>query len=184
MSGISEVSGLAGLGEAPAAHAGVVKRVLERMADGVAMAGGLVFVALIGMSIVSIVGRKLFAAPIQGDVELMQMGAAVGAAAFLPYCQIHDHHIKVDAFTGWLPAGARGALDTVAHLVLTAMAVLLTWRTALQTLDTHAGGEVSTLLSVPMWIPVALLVPSFALLALTGGYRAARALAAIGRSAP
>ena len=109
MSGISEVSGLAGLGEAPAAHAGVVKRVLERMADGVAMAGGLVFVALIGMSIVSIVGRKLFAAPIQGDVELMQMGAAVGAAAFLPYCQIHDHHIKVDAFTGWLPSGPRSA---------------------------------------------------------------------------
>ncbi len=184
MSGISEAGGFAETAPAPAARAVAVKRVLEHAAGGLAMAGGLVFVALIAMSIVSIVGRKLFAAPIQGDVELLQMGAAVGAAAFLPYCQVHDHHIKVDAFTGWLPARARAALDAVAHLVLTAMAALLAWRTALQTLDTHAGGEVSTLLSVPMWIPVALLVPSFALLALTGGYRAGHAVAAIGRSAP
>jgi TRAP-type C4-dicarboxylate transport system permease small subunit len=162
-----------------AARKGVLGRVLGRAADALAIAGGLLFVALIGMSIVSIVGRKLFAMPIQGDIELMQMGAAVGAAAFLPYCQFQDHHIKVDAFTGWLPAGARAALDAVAHLVLTAMAGLLTWRTALQALDTRAAGEVSTLLSVPAWIPVALLVPSFVLLAFCGGYRLVQACVAV-----
>lgn len=157
-------------------------RTLLAISKQLAVAGGLVFVGLVVMSIVSIVGRKLFAAPIQGDVELMQMGTAVGAAAFLPYCQFQDHHIKVDAFTAWLPAAARAALDAAAHLVLTAMAALLAWRTALQALDTRVAGEVSTLLSVPQWIPVALLVPSFALLACCGAYRALRALAAtVGR---
>jgi hypothetical protein len=38
-----------------------------------AIAGGLVFVALVVMSIVSIIGRKLISAPVPGDVELLQV---------------------------------------------------------------------------------------------------------------
>lgn len=151
-------------------------RLLDRLATGFTMLGGLTFCALIVMSIVSIVGRKLFSAPVQGDVELMQMGAAVGAAAFLPLCELYDHNVKVDALTGWMSDRGRALLDTAAHGLLTVAAVLITWRTALAAVDGHSSGEVSTLLSVPMWQPVALLVPSFALLALCGLYRTGRAL--------
>ena len=35
-------------------------------------AGGLVFVALVAMQIVSIVGRKLFAWPVPGDVDVIE----------------------------------------------------------------------------------------------------------------
>lgn len=155
---------------------GRVGKVLERIAVSFTMLGGLAFCALIVMSIISIVGRKLFAWPVQGDVELMQMGAAVGAAAFLPLCALFDHNVKVDALTGWMSDRGRAALDTLAHGLLAVAAVLITWRTTLAALDSHASGEVSTLLTVPMWLPVALLVPSFALLALCGLYRASRAL--------
>ena len=58
-----------------------IGRLLDRLATQFTMLGGLIFCALIAMSIVSIVGRKLFATPVQGDVELMQMGAAVGAGS-------------------------------------------------------------------------------------------------------
>jgi TRAP-type mannitol/chloroaromatic compound transport system permease small subunit len=153
-----------------------VGRLLARAAALFTMLGGLTFCALIAMSIVSIVGRKLFSAPVQGDVELMQMGAAVGAAAFLPLCELHDHNIKVDALTGWMGVRSRATLDTVAHLMLSIAAVLITWRTGLAVVDGYASGEVSTLLTIPMWQPVALLVPSFALLALCGLYRARRSL--------
>lgn len=155
-----------------------VGRVLDRQATGFAMLGGLTFCALIVMSIVSIVGRKLFSTPVPGDVELMQMGVAVGAAAFLPLCELFDHNIKVDALTGWMTDRGRAALDTVAHGLLTVAAVLITWRTSLAVVDGYSSGEVSTLLTVPMWLPVALLVPSFALLALCGLYRTSRSLQA------
>ena len=148
-----------------------VGRLLDRVATLFTMLGGLTFCALIAMSIISIVGRKLFSAPVQGDVELMQMGAAVGAAAFLPLCELHDHNIKVAALTGWMSARSRAALDTVAHLMLSVAAAFITWRTWLAVVDGYSSGEVSTLLSIPMWQPVALLVPSFALLALCGLHR-------------
>jgi TRAP-type mannitol/chloroaromatic compound transport system permease small subunit len=161
-----------------------VGRLLDRVAMLFTMLGGLTFCALIVMSIVSIVGRKLFAAPVQGDVELMQMGAAVGAAAFLPLCELYDHNIKVDALTGWMSQRGRAVLDTAAHGLLTIAAVLVTWRTALAVVDGYSSGEVSTLLTVPMWLPVALLVPSFALLALCGLYRTGRSLRDAMGSAP
>ena len=148
-----------------------VAGVLSSAATWLAMSGGFVFCALIAMSIVSIVGRKLFSSPVQGDVELMQIGAAVGAAAFLPLCELHDNHIKVDALTSWMGGPARAALDTVAHLMLTVAAAAITWRTGMAVRDAMSYGEVSTLLSVPVWQPVALLVPSFALLTLCGLYR-------------
>lgn len=166
-----------------AAPASGVARVLTRAATGLAMSGGFIFCALIAMSIVSIVGRKLFSSPVQGDVELMQMGAAVGAAAFLPICEMHDNHIKVDALTSWMSDAARAALDTLAHLMLTVATAAITWRTVMAVQDAMSYGEVSTLLSVPVWQPVALLVPSFALMTLCALYQTVRSAAlAMGRS--
>ena len=55
---------------------------LARWRRTLAIAGGLVFVALVAMSIVSIVGRKLFAWPVPGDVEMLQMCAAFASSAF------------------------------------------------------------------------------------------------------
>jgi TRAP-type C4-dicarboxylate transport system permease small subunit len=145
--------------------------VLEKLSLAFAVAGGLVFVGLIGMSLVSIVGRKLASSPVQGDIELMQMGAAVGTAAFLPLCTLRDHHIKVDALTGGLPSAGRGLLDAIAQLLLCAVASVLTWRTTLAAIDTHSSGEMSSLLLIPQWIPVAMLVPSLLLFAVCAAFR-------------
>lgn len=150
---------------------------LDRLVTGWALLGGLVFVALVGMSIVSIVGRKLFAHPIEGDMELLMMGAAVGSAAFLPLCEMHDHHIKVDALTTWMSVRGRAWLDTLAHALLMGASAVLTWRTALYVIEAHENTEVSTLLLVPLWQPVVLLVPSFVLLTLAAGYRVSVSLA-------
>jgi TRAP-type C4-dicarboxylate transport system permease small subunit len=135
------------------------------------LAGGLVFVAIVVMSIVSIVGRKLFSTPIEGDMELLMMGAAVGSAAFLPVCEMDDHHIKVDALTTWMSERGRALLDVLAHGLLTLASGVITWRSALYTVECYENMEVSTLLLVPLWQPVLLMVPSFVLLTLAALYR-------------
>jgi len=150
---------------------GGVLGLLNQVITGWGLTGGAVFCLLVLMSIVSIVGRKLFDAPIQGDMELLQMGAAIGSAAFLPLCELHDHHIKVDALTTWMSERGRAALDAVGHGLLLVVALLLVWRTGLYTIEAKENMEVSTLLLVPLWWPVLLLVPSFVLLALAALHR-------------
>ena len=149
-----------------------VGRWLDKLSLWFALTGGAIFISLVAMSIVSILGRKLFSSPIQGDLELMQIGSAVGAAAFLPLCELYDHNIKVDALTSWLSQRARRLLDGVAHLLLCAATGIITWRTALSVPDVKESFEVSALLDIPMWIPVFLLVPSLGLLSIAALYRA------------
>ena len=141
-------------------------RFLGPICQGFALAGGLVLVALVGMSLISLVGRKLFAAPIRGDMELMEMGAAVAIAAFLPLCELRGRHIKADAFTLLAPVRFNRTLDLISHVLMFLAAGILSWRTFLQMQDSMTYGDVSTLLSVPMWVPLMLLTPSLALLAL------------------
>lgn len=139
-----------------------------------AMVGGTLFVGLLLMSLVSIIGRKLFSLPVPGDLEVMQMGGAVAVGTFFPYCQMADGHVKVDFFTTWLPSRTRAALDAIAALLLCAVVSLITWRTAEATITSMQSGEISFMLSWPVWITIALLVPSLALFALTGLYMAAK----------
>ena len=75
---------------------GSLAQSLYLLTKGFAVGGGLLFVALVAMSLISIVGRKLASAPIPGDIEMMQMGTAVAAAAMLAYCEMERHHLRVD----------------------------------------------------------------------------------------
>lgn len=156
---------LAAPGESCAPVAGPWGRRLHALTRLFAIAGGAGFIALVLMSLVSIIGRKLAATPVPGDIEIMQMGSAVAAAAMLPFCEMERHHLRVDFFTQRLPARARHALDALSHLLLALVAAVIAWRTTVGALSLREAGESSMMLLWPVWTVVAALVPSFALLA-------------------
>ncbi|CAM5793053.1 TRAP transporter small permease [Castellaniella caeni] len=156
--------------------------ILRRLSVGFALIGGMAVLAIVAMSIVSLVGRKLFSAPIPGDIELLEMVVAVAVAAFLPLCEIGDNHIRVDLLAGIFPEAVNRFLLTLCHLSLAVVSAFICWRTGLLTLESYHNMETSTMLMVPLWIPQGLMLPSFALLTLCGLYRAG--LAAEGIAVP
>jgi len=137
-----------------------------------AISGGLLFIALIAMSLVSIIGRKLGFGSVNGDIELMQAGTAVAATAFLPYCTLLGEHIKVDFFTENMRDSLKRPIDGVAEVLFAIVSCILAWRTILSAIATHESQEVTTLVSLPLWIPTALLVPGLVLMAVCAIYRA------------
>ncbi len=145
---------------------------LYQMTRLFAIAGGLGFVALVVMSLVSIIGRKIASLPVPGDIEVMQMGTAIASAAMLAYCEMERHHLRVDFFTAHLSTRLRERLDSVSHLLLALVAVLVAWRTGASAMSLREAGETSMILAWPVWMVVATMVPSFALLALAGTYNA------------
>lgn len=149
-----------------------VEHYLILAGKAMAVSGGVLFVALIAMSLVSIVGRKLGFGSVNGDIELMQAGTAVAATAFLPYCTLLGEHIKVDFFTENLRDSLKRPIDGIAEVLFALVAGLLTWRTVLAAIATRESEEVTTLVSLPLWIPTALLVPGLALMTVCAVYRA------------
>ena len=73
---------------------------LERLARAVALAGGLLLVGVIGMTVISVLGRYLFNAPVPGDYEITELAIGIAVFAFFPYCHITNANIVVELFTG------------------------------------------------------------------------------------
>lgn len=158
-------------GAPPADAAG---RVLLRLSQAMALAGAGLLLAMMGLSVWSILGRRLFNAPVSGDYEWVQLGMAVAVSAFLPLTQMRGGHVIVDFFTLHASQAVKRRLDAAGAALLAACAALLAWRLAAGALAMGASGEESMLLGIPLWTAYAGMVPGFVLLAATGLYGAAR----------
>lgn len=168
-------------GHQEAGEHGPYGRLLFATAKWFAIAGGVIFTGLVIMSIVSIVGRKLFSAPVPGDVEVLQMLAAFASASFFAYCHLMSGDVKVDFFTAKIASGKRHFLDAVGSLLVGLVGALIAWRSWVGAMSLREAGESSAILEVPVWIAQVLMVPSFVLLALAGFYMCARCWAQRGR---
>lgn len=156
----------------PAYGFGPFGHVLLRASKALAIAGGLVFVVLVAMSIVSIVGRKLFSAPVPGDMEVLQMAAAFASACFFAYCHLQGGDVKVDFFTAHASVKTVHRLDALGSLLVGIFGALITWRAFVGAVSIKAAGETSMILGWPVWIAQMLMVPGFFLLAVAGLYKA------------
>lgn len=156
--------------DSPASSYGPGGRALLAASKYLAIAGGLVFVGLVAMSIVSITGRKIFAAPVPGDVEVLQMCAALASSCFFAYCHLVNGDVKVDFFTHNLAPRKVHAMDAFGSLLVGVFGALIAWRTAAGALVVKEFGETSAILGWPVWIAQGLMVPGFLLLALAGFY--------------
>jgi TRAP-type C4-dicarboxylate transport system permease small subunit len=145
-------------------------RVLLALAQALAVAGGLVLFAMIALTVVSVLGRRLFAAPVQGDFELVQLGCAVCVACFLPYCQVQRGHVIVDFLTLKSSAATKALLDGIAATLLALCAAFVAWRLGVGTFSVRAAQESSMILGVPIWWAYAPMVLAFALLAAVALY--------------
>lgn len=151
-----------------------VGRLLERLAKGLAVCGGLVLTGLTLMSLYSVLMRNLMGAPIQGDFELVQMGCAIAVAAFLPFTQLRNGNIFVDFFTARASSGTKAALDGFGSLLVGLALALIAWRTGVGALDAFRNGETSMIMGLPLWWGYAAMTPSLAVAALAAFYSAWR----------
>ena len=138
-------------------------RTINRVAWLFAMVGGLC-ASLVGlMTVVSVAGRAALSKPIQGDVELTQLGVALCISLCLPWCQVHGANIIVDFFTQKVDQRKQDILDGIGAIALAVMTALLAWRTAVGAVSIHEAGETSVILGLPMWWTYAMLAPGLAL---------------------
>jgi TRAP-type C4-dicarboxylate transport system permease small subunit len=129
----------------------IAGRSIERVIRGFALLGGILLTALALMQVVSITLRAVIRRPIPGDVELIQLGAAVVVFCFLPMALYYRHNFAVTLFTDRLPRRARLLLRAVGSAAMLAIAVLLLWRTALGGIDIRAAGEHTMVLQFRIW---------------------------------
>ena len=148
-------------GNRVAGPAGLVTRLIT----GWALLGGAVLLAVVLMHTWSVVGTQ-FGMPFPGDFELTEIGVAVAAFAFLPYCQLTGANVSADIFTARAGPRTVALLSLIGAVIALAFALLLLWRMYAGMLDQKNYGYETAVLQIPNWIGWIPILFSLALLAL------------------
>ena len=120
------------------------------------MLGGLLLLAMAGLVVVSVIGRRFFNSPVNGDFELVSMGAAIAVFTFLPYTQARRGNILVDTFTTWLPARTNQLIDAFWDLVYAATMGFLAVCLMDGAFEHYRSGQTTMLLQLAVWPAIAI----------------------------
>lgn len=132
------------------ASSGAAGRIVHKLAEWVAIFGGLCLLAAAVLTGISIAGSLIYK-PLPGEIELVEILCGLAVFAFLPYCQLHKGHVGVDLFIGMLGHKAINWTQLVGDIVITVLFALLTWRHWIGTIDKFRNGEFTQILFIPIW---------------------------------
>jgi TRAP-type C4-dicarboxylate transport system permease small subunit len=141
---------------------GLARRIIELWA----LAGGLLLLALVLMTAYSLLADILFRTPLPGDFEMIEVGVAVAAFSFLPYCQLTGANVTADIFTQHASPRTVAWLALLSAVIAFTFSVLLTWRMSLGLQDYRRYGEITTITGFPIWTAFVPIVMSLVLLAI------------------
>lgn len=145
--------------------------VLGRVANGVArlmaLAGGIVLLAMIVIVVVSVIGRAFIWAglkPILGDYELISVGMGFAVFAFLPIAHISRGHALVSLITDTFSPCVNAWILVVTDLMMLVASSFIAWRLWFGMLDKFNYRETTILLGVSMgWAFAAAMVGAAAM---------------------
>lgn len=138
---------------------------VERLSGAIAILGGVLSLCMALLVVVSVIGRRYYNAPINGDFEMVQIASAIAVFAFLPYCQACRGNIVVDTFTTWLPVRTNSLIDAFWDLVYAAMMALMTACLVAGTIEHYRSSQTTMLLQLLVWPAIAICTVLSALLA-------------------
>lgn len=154
-----------------------LSRALERFDRALrwlALAGGMVLVAMVLLTVVDVTLRKLWNAPIFGAQNISELALLVVVFCAVAHCGREKGHISVNLLGDALGARFTRVADTLVNLIGAAIFALLTWRALVAALQAIEIERVSNLLAIPHW-------PFYAMIALGAGlYAIVQLIEAIG----
>tara|TARA_R110000751_G_scaffold30471_6_gene78023 strand:+ start:475 stop:1005 length:531 start_codon:yes stop_codon:yes gene_type:complete len=129
-----------------------------------ALLGGALLLAVVVMNVASVLGT-LVGLPVPGDFEMTEMGVAVAAFAFLPYCQMTRSNVTADIFTQSAGPRTLALLSLLGSVIALLFALLMLWRMYDGMLDQKTYDYETSILQIPVWMAYVPVLASLALLA-------------------
>lgn len=145
----------------------------RRCAQQLAGAAAFGLLALAGATVLDVLLRYAFAAPIRGFIDVLGLAGALLLAACMPHVVASRGNIAIDLLGKRLPAGAQRALDRLAALATTAFFAAMAWQMLGFALEARGTGETTAVLRWPVW-PWWLAVAACIALAALAGLATAR----------
>lgn len=120
--------------------------------------GGIAIFVLVFVSVVNVLGRWLFNAPIDGYIDWVEQSMAFFAFLGVAYVQQQGAHIRMDAVIGKLKGRALWAAESIAVLLMLLVTLPIIYGSFLHFLRAYQIGDSTLDIGLPTW-PAKLVVP-------------------------
>jgi TRAP-type C4-dicarboxylate transport system permease small subunit len=127
------------------------KHGMGRIIRQAALAGGFVLIFISSITVISVIGRYAFGAPITGDYEIVEFGVSIAVFAFLPYTHASNNNIIAGFFTSGLPQPIMDAIDGIQNIIFLLVICLLAYTAIIGGIDKYNANEISMFLSMQVW---------------------------------
>lgn len=136
-----------GDGGAPATRAGAL---LRRACEATALAGGALLLCAMLFVSANVVSAAVFAAPVLGDTEVVELLGAVAIAAFLPYCHFERANVIIELIERLVAVRTTTLLDFAASVLFSIVAAVVLWRLIAGGIDAHMADDATMFLRIPL----------------------------------
>ena len=126
-------------------------RAPDIVTSAAAGAAGVVLILLMLLTTADVVGRYFFNSPINGVFDLTHFAVSIITYLGLAYCGWRGAHVGIELLYDRLPTVARRVLNRATNLAGCTLFGLISWRTAVQSIDVREMGEASQMLEVPLY---------------------------------
>ncbi len=111
--------------------------------------GGLAILWLMGLTVVAVVMRYVFNAPILGAQDISELSLVLVVFLALAHCGWTGGHVAVDLIGMVMKPGILRWTDTLVRAISGLLFVTVAWQTMRQGLDAFEFGEASNLVEIP-----------------------------------
>ena len=141
-------------------------KLARRVIEAWTLLGGVLLVCIALMNTWSVISLAVLGFPVPGDFELVEMGVAIAAFSFLPYCQLEGANVTADIFTAAASPATVAVFQLLAAVVAAFFSVILLWKMSEGMVSYIRYNEATTILGIPVWTAFPPILISLALLVL------------------
>jgi len=144
----------------------ISEKVLHRATSIFSKVGQAILMAMVLLTVVDVVLRRIFNHPLSSSLELSQVMLVIVVFSSVAYCGIKRGHVRIDALTSKFSPKIQAILNCATGLIGVLLFSAMGWGSIVLALDKLANQSVTGILPIPVYPFVFLVAFGSILLAL------------------
>jgi TRAP-type C4-dicarboxylate transport system permease small subunit len=128
-----------------------LERALAIFSKWSTIVAGIALMLMLGVSIVDVVGNKVFNHPLRGTSEYVSFLAVITIAFAVAYSLIEKAHVQIDVFTDKLPGRLKASVELFIMLASLGLFVLLGWSSIKYGIELFRSNTLSMTQRIPIY---------------------------------
>ena len=130
--------------------ANIMEKGLAPLTNIIGITGSIVIGFMMMVTVVDVVGRRLFNAPLLGSMDLTTFMMVVVVFFSIAHCQLVKGHVTIDLVVSRLPTRIQAIINSIMYSLFFLLFVWITYQFYLRALEVMKNNIVSATLEIPV----------------------------------